>query len=68
MFSESIFLVANNVSKVERALTLCSNNDYDFVTNKLIPKPNPSHPTKQLSSNMFAFIAVFVLKITCSLK
>jgi hypothetical protein len=47
--------MVNDISKVERALTLCINGDYDFLTNKLVPKPDPSHPTKRLSTNMFAF-------------
>lgn len=47
--------MVNNISKVERALTLSINGDYDFATNKLVPKPDPSHPTKRLSTNMFAF-------------
>jgi hypothetical protein len=47
--------MVNNISKVERALTLCVHGDYDFVTNKLIPKPDPGHPTKRPSTNMFAF-------------
>jgi len=47
--------MSNDIFKVERALTLCSDGDYDFVTNKLIPKPDPSHPMKRLSTNMFAF-------------
>jgi hypothetical protein len=34
---------------------LCVNGNYDFVANKLIPKPDPSHPMKRLSTNMFAF-------------
>src|SRR6266545_8112471 len=47
--------MVNDVSKVERALTLCIHGDYDFVTNKLVLKPDLSHPTKRLSTNMFAF-------------
>jgi hypothetical protein len=31
------------------------NNDYDFNTNKLIPKADPSQPTKKLTTSMFAF-------------
>lgn len=41
--------------KVEHALTLTINNDYDFVTNKLIPKPDPNHPMGKLTTSMFAF-------------
>ena len=41
--------------QVERALTLCSNGNYDFITGKLIPKPDPSHPIKCLSTNLFTF-------------
>ena len=48
-------MVNDHISKVERALTLCINGDYDFLTNKLVPKPNPSHSLKRLSTNMFAF-------------
>jgi hypothetical protein len=56
ILSKNIYLTVNfNISKVERALTLCIHGDYDFETNKLVPKPDPSHPTKRLSTNMFAF-------------
>ena len=41
--------------KVEHALTLTTNNDYDFVTNKLIPKHDPNHPMGKLTTSMFAF-------------
>jgi len=36
-------------------LSLTIDNDYDFVTNKLVPKPDPSHPTKKPTTTMFAF-------------
>jgi len=36
-------------------LSLCVNGDYDFITNKLIPKPDPNHPNKKPTVNMFAF-------------
>jgi hypothetical protein len=36
-------------------LLLCTNGDYDFVTNKLIPKSDPSHPGKKPMTTMFAF-------------
>ena len=36
-------------------MTLCINGDYDFVTNKLIPKPDPNHPNRKPTINMFAF-------------
>jgi hypothetical protein len=44
-----------NISKVERALNICVNGDYDFITNKFIPKPDPGHPNKKLTTNMLAF-------------
>ena len=31
------------------------NDDYDFDTNKLIPKADPSHPTQKLTTSIFAF-------------
>jgi len=31
------------------------NDDYDFDTNKLIPKADLSHPTQKLTTSMFAF-------------
>ena len=31
------------------------NGDYNFDTNKLIPKADPSHPTQKLTTSMFAF-------------
>lgn len=34
---------------------LTINNDYDFVANKLIPKPDPNHPMNKFTTNMFAF-------------
>ena len=42
-------------SKVEHALLLTVDNDYDFVTNKLVPKPDPSHPTRKPTMTMLAF-------------
>ena len=30
-------------------------NDYDFVKNKLVPKPDPGHPMKKPTTSMFAF-------------
>ena len=41
--------------KVERALELSLHNDYDFETNKLIPKPDPNHPMQKPTTSMFAF-------------
>lgn len=55
LLSKNIHLMVNDISKVERALMLCIHGDYDFESNKLVPKPDPSHPTKRLSTNMFAF-------------
>jgi hypothetical protein len=48
-------LLTTPLSKVDRALTLCINDDYDFVTNKLIPKPDPNHPNRKPTINMFSF-------------
>jgi hypothetical protein len=31
------------------------NDDYDFDTNKLIPKADPGHPTQKPTTSMFAF-------------
>lgn len=45
----------NLIGKVERALELTVANDYNFETNKLIPKPDPNHPTQKLSTGVFAF-------------
>ena len=36
-------------------MTLTIDGDYDFDTNKLVPKPDPSHPKKRLTTSMFAF-------------
>jgi hypothetical protein len=36
-------------------LTLTIEGDYDFDTNKLIPKPDPNHPTKKPTTSIFAF-------------
>jgi hypothetical protein len=36
-------------------LELTINNHYDFDANKLIPKPDPSHPKRKLTTSMFAF-------------
>jgi hypothetical protein len=56
MLISNMDLMADHFNiQVERALTLCSNGDYDFVTGKLIPKADPSHPMKRPSTNMFAF-------------
>ena len=41
--------------KVERALTLTVNNNYDFELKKLIPKADPSHPSRKPTTTMFAF-------------
>ncbi len=36
-------------------MNICVNGDYDFVLNKFIPKTDPGHPNKKLTTNMFAF-------------
>jgi hypothetical protein len=36
-------------------LELTVSGDYNFDTNKLIPKPNPNHPLQKLTTSMFAF-------------
>ena len=36
-------------------MTLCINSDYNFITNKLIPKPDLNHPNRKPTTNMFAF-------------
>jgi hypothetical protein len=36
-------------------LELTINSNYNFDTSKLIPKPDPSHPTHKLTTSMFAF-------------
>jgi hypothetical protein len=36
-------------------LELTINNHYDFNINRLIPKPDPSHPMQKLTTSMFAF-------------
>ncbi len=36
-------------------MNICVNGDYDFTLNKFIPKPDPSHPNKKLTTNMLAF-------------
>jgi hypothetical protein len=36
-------------------LKLTIDNDFDFNTNKPIPRANPNHPTKKVSATMFAF-------------
>ena len=41
--------------KVERALILCINGDYDFMMNKLILKLDLNNPKKKSTMNMFAF-------------
>lgn len=41
--------------KVECALELTINNDYDFDAGKLIPKPDPNHAKQKLTTSMFAF-------------
>ncbi len=41
--------------KVERALLLTIDDDYDYETGKLIPKADPNHPTKKPTTSMFAF-------------
>ena len=35
-------------------MTLCANGNYDFVTNKLIPKPDLNHPNRKPTINIFA--------------
>ena len=36
-------------------MKLTIDDDFDFNTNKLIAKPDQGHPTKKLTTNMFAF-------------
>jgi hypothetical protein len=36
-------------------LELTVNQDYDYERNKLIPKPDPTHPTQKPTTSMFAF-------------
>jgi len=45
----------NTLIKVERAIELALHNDYDFETNKLIPKPDPNHPMQKPTTSMFSF-------------
>lgn len=47
--------VNNSLGKVERALELTISGDYNFDTNKLIPKPDPNHPLQKLTTSMFSF-------------
>jgi lipopolysaccharide biosynthesis glycosyltransferase len=41
--------------QVKRALTLTINSNYDFELNKLILKPDHSHPSRKPTTAMFAF-------------
>ena len=43
------------MQKVERALTLTADGDYDFVMNRLILKPDPSRMSRKPTTSMFAF-------------
>ncbi len=36
-------------------MELTITNDYDYATNKLIPKPDPAHPAQKPTISMFAF-------------
>ena len=50
-------------------MTLCINSDYNFVANKLIPKPDPNHPNRKPTINMFAFSkACWKLKVDFHLE
>jgi hypothetical protein len=51
----SFLLLNTSLGKVERALELTINNNYDYTSSKLIPKPDPTHPTQKLTTSMFAF-------------
>lgn len=39
-------------------MNISVNGDYDFITNKFIPKPDPSQANKRLTTNMLAFSEV----------
>ena len=36
-------------------MELTINNDYDYKSNKLIPKLNPNHSSQKLTTSIFAF-------------
>ena len=48
-------MISYYTTKVDCVLTLCVNSNYNFVTNKLIPKTDPNHPNRKPTINMFAF-------------
>ena len=48
-------LYLSHSDKVEQALELTINNDYDFAMNKPIAKPDPKDPKKKPTKAMFTF-------------